>query len=91
MEKQWDSSGNFLSFTWVSNIINVGVTVLLIDYVKLKSPLKQMEVGDSPITLDDITVKDHFFRDVFAVESYWHQWRCLHYMVALTGCSCSET
>lgn len=29
-----------------------------------------MEVDDSPITLDDITVKDHFFRDVFAVESY---------------------
>lgn len=38
--------------------------------MKLKSPLKQIEVDDFPIRLDDIIVKDHFFGDVFAVESY---------------------
>lgn len=47
-----------------------GYLFIDVEKVKLKSPLKQMEADDSPITLDDIIVKDYFFGDVFAVESY---------------------
>lgn len=52
--------------------------------------LKQMEADDSPVTLDDKIIEDHFFRDVFAVTSCWYQWRCLRYLLVLTGRSCSE-
>lgn len=41
-----------------------------VEKMKVKSPLKQMEVDDSPITLHDIIVKHHFFGDVFIDESY---------------------
>lgn len=57
--------------------------------MKVKSPLKQMEVDDSPITLHEITVKHHFFRDVIV--------RLLLTSVKMPSlsdcpdCSCSET
>lgn len=41
-----------------------------VEKMKLRSALKQMDVGHCPITSDDIIVRDHFFRDPFAVKSY---------------------